>query len=172
MADTKISGLPQVAAFALTQEFVVNDSGVSRKITGAQMAAFVAQGTLAGGYAQVTANQTGITAATDLTGLTVTVTVTSGRRLRISASAGFSSSVANDQCQLQINEGATTLIGTQFTVVVANNVQWLTPIAIITPTAGTHTYKLTGFRLSGTGNLTMYAGTALPAFILVEDIGT
>ena len=49
MAASKISGLPAVAAFATTQEFVVNDSGTNRKISGAQLIAAVAQGTLPGG---------------------------------------------------------------------------------------------------------------------------
>jgi hypothetical protein len=44
MADIKISQLPAASAASGTQEFEVNDSGFSRKVTGAQLEAFIAAG--------------------------------------------------------------------------------------------------------------------------------
>ena len=46
MADTKISALSAVAAVDATDEFAVNDAGVSKKATGAQLAAFLTRATL------------------------------------------------------------------------------------------------------------------------------
>lgn len=174
MADSKISGLPLVAAFATTQELPVNDSGTSRKINGTQLIAAVAQGTGQFGsaaYAQVTANQGTFTTATDLTGLTVTVTTVTGRRYRVTGLVNISSSVANDICRLTLQEGATVLDLRQGSSPVANENASILCSAILTPSAAAHTYKLTATRESGTGNLTMQASTTFPAYILVEDLG-
>src|SRR6266852_9533064 len=85
MADTKVSGLPAVAAALTTHEIPVNESGTSKKVTVAQIMALLPQGKLA--LQTVTANQTGITALVDLTGLTactITAAQANGRRIRIS----------------------------------------------------------------------------------------
>jgi len=128
------------------------------------------------GYAEVTADQGTFTALTDITGLTVTVTVASGRRIRISAKVACSSSVAGDSADLQILEGATMLENAE--AVVQTTAITLVSIAvevILTPTASIHTYKVSMRRVAGTGNLTMRAvtgGFSGPAWLLVEDIGT
>ena len=80
--------------------------------------------------------------------------------------------VANGDKLLRSGATATELSGVSLTVVVANKVEWLQAVAIVQPSGGSHTYKLSVLRLSGTGSLTMYAGAAYPAFILVEDIGS
>ena len=129
-------------------------------------------GTLTSGYAQVTANQTGITTSVNLTGLTVTVTVGSGRRIRISGQGWFSSSVASDTGQLLIQEGATVLNGGQVvTPAGAGQLASTFVSAILQPSAGAHTYKLTAARAGGSGSMTFNAGATFPAYILVEDIG-
>lgn len=128
-----------------------------------------AGGTL--GYAQATVSQTGITNLTvDLTGLSVAVTVGTGRRIRISAeviewtrTAGTVTFVL-----LGINEGATVL--TLKTIGINNNYNGATASVILTPSAGSHTYKLTG-RTDVGGTVTMSATATAPAYILVEDIG-
>src|SRR5437762_7658102 len=109
----KYSGLSAVSAFATTQEWGVNDSGTSRKLTGALLKAAFPWGTLA--YAQVTANQGTYTAATDLTSLTVTLTPGSGRRIKITGWAPQVSSVATDAIQLQILDGATVIMANEYT---------------------------------------------------------
>lgn len=127
------------------------------------------QGTI--GYAQAVANQATFTTVVDLTSLTVTVTLVAGRRIRITGQTLLGSSVADDVASLNIQEGATILqianvlcrpISTGF---VANT------SVVVQPGAGSHTYKLTGVRASGTGNITSFAGATFPAYILVEDIG-
>jgi hypothetical protein len=45
-------------------------------------------------------------------------------------------------------------------------------VAVIQPSAGSHTYKLQAARAIGTGNVTLNASAVSPAFILAEDIGS
>lgn len=120
------------------------------------------------GYAQVTANQGTFTAETDLTGLSVTVTVPAGRRILISGHVLMSSSVADGTMRCSIFEGAALLNMDERTA--ATNTQGINPSVVLSPSAGSHTYKLSGLRAAGTGNLTMSANAIFPAYILVEDI--
>lgn len=129
----------------------------------------LAQGTL--GYAQVTANQAGITTAVDLTGLTITFTVVAGRRLRISAQINMFSSVTSDRVDLTIlQDGAQIQDFTQLQQT-GNVNQSISSSIIVQPGAGSHTYKLQLARVTGTGSVTMAASATLPAFIHAEDIG-
>lgn len=121
------------------------------------------------GYNQVTANQLtiGLT-ATDLTGLSVAVTVGTSRRIRISASAAVQQRTSAALAELDIYEGATRL--QRFpTSIPAELYDVLTPSVVLTPTAGSHTYKLT--MLTSSGTVDMLAAADWPAFILVEDLG-
>lgn len=121
-------------------------------------------------YAEVLADQGTFTAATDLTGLTVTTTVTAGRRIKVTGRVNGSSSVANDVINLSIFEGATELQQSRVHVTVALANATLEPSVVLSPSAGTHTYKLTMSRFSGTGNINMAASSVRPAYILIEDI--
>lgn len=144
--------LTQQASTASTQYGVVTPAGVL-------------------GYAQVTTTQGTYTALTDITGLTVTVTVGSGRRIRITGYVPQGSSVATDLLRSFIRENGTTL---QFNDASPNSTGGNNAGQLIwigTPSAGTHTYNLSGQRVVGTGNVTMEADPTSPAFILVEDIG-
>jgi len=128
-----------------------------------------AQGVL--GYAQITATQSGITTQVDITGLVVAVTVGAGRRLKITFyTPALYSSVGSDQVftwmfedGAQIQTGAVTNPGTTGTC--------STTVAYRSPAAGTHTYKMQVSRANGTGTASVYAGTAFPAFLVVEDVG-
>lgn len=124
------------------------------------------------GYAEVTANQGTYTGSTDLTGLSVTVTVpTNGARIKITGKALFNSSVANDRITFRIMEGATqintapSLASSVGGDTVSGFVQ-----ASVSATAGSHTYKLNSSRATGTGNITMEASSTAPAYIIVENI--
>lgn len=125
------------------------------------------------GYAQVTADQTGIgSTATDLTGLTVTVTVPAGRRLRISAQTEFDTSTAGNYAHLTAVEGSTAIQLSRINVSSPGQEE-VVPLSVVrTPAAGTITYKLQGARNSGgTGTVGLRAGSTKPSYILVEDIG-
>lgn len=122
------------------------------------------------GYAQVVANQGSITGtAVDLTGLSSAVTVGVSRRVRISAQIAVQSTVHDDNVRLDILEGAAFQNLGQLQITTSQNI--LRCAAVITPSAGAHTYKLQLSRTTGTGTITMAAGASNPAFILVEDIG-
>lgn len=123
------------------------------------------------GYAEVTADQTAITTIVDLTGLSVAVTAGADRRLKITGSCHAASPTAADEVDLYIREGSTTLQQRVLTVGTAGRIYALHAIAIVTPTAGAHTYKLSMARTAGAGSAFMGAGALYPAFILVEDIG-
>lgn len=124
------------------------------------------------GVARVETSQTPITTKVDLTGLSVAVTVGTGRRIKITGSIGVVSTVADDAIRVSIQEGATIL---QLRDVVHRNnnatVLEMEPWVTLTPSAGSHTYKLALERLQGTGDVTMNAGATFPALLLVEDIG-
>jgi hypothetical protein len=169
MADIKVSGLAAVAAFLGTHEYPVNEAGTSKKITGTQLIAAVAQGTLSGGYVQVTANQTPNTVNVDVTGLTVTVTPGVSRRIKLTFFCGATgSSVTTDTLQIYIQEGATVLQQINSPALTVNPA--VTGSVVLTPTNAAHTYKATCTR-TGTGNVTLFASATQPMFLLAEDIG-
>ena len=126
------------------------------------------RGILQGGYAQVTANQGSITAVVDLTGLSITVTVGAGRRIRVSGHV-IMSNTAIGNCVVYIYEGGTQLQEHIITCAAANGFTTNTPSVILQPSAGTHTYKLRAQASSGTGSTTALAID--PAWIMAEDIG-
>lgn len=121
------------------------------------------------GYAEVIANQTGITTSdVDITGLSVTVTVPEGRRLLISGKIDVATTAGTGaQTELKIKEGATQLQRGKIEAPPATS-ESVEVNVIISPTAGTHTYKLA--LVTGNGTVTMVATTQLPAYIVVEDI--
>lgn len=121
------------------------------------------------GYAEVTANQTGIGAVeTDLTGLSVAVTVGTGRRIRISGFGNCQQNTSASIVSLFIYEGATRL--TECVLSLGVGAWGALPISrILTPTAGPHTYKLRLYTSAGTVNFN--ADAQRVGYILVEDIG-
>jgi len=131
-------------------------------------------GALAGGYAQVIANQGPFSAQTDITGLNVTVTIGAGRRIRITAVAGIASTVAADGASLGIYDvtGSAQIAQDNTGIPATGQVYFCKATAIHVPGAGSRTYKIYMTRILGSGSLTMSAGVGYPAFINVEDIGT
>jgi hypothetical protein len=123
------------------------------------------------GYAQVVASQASITTEADLTSLAVTVDVASGRRIRITHGMNVFSSVGTDLLRIFIKEGATQLQTSEIRLASTQSVTMPCKGVILTPSAGSHTYKLTAQRAVGTGNMTMEASAGGPAWLLVEDIG-
>lgn len=126
-----------------------------------------AQGTI--GYAQATSNQGSITTGVDLTSLSVPVTLVAGRRIRITGSTYPSSTVTSDRVTMTINEGGTQL--QEGSIVPTSSAIHIERSVVLTPSAGSHTYKLTMARSVGSGTVTSNASATFPAFILVEDIG-
>lgn len=124
------------------------------------------------GYAEATADQTGVTSTeTDLTSLSVTVTVLPNRRIRVSGEAMLASTVAGDTADLYINDNGSRIQLRRVTLAVANAHQSVHASRILTPAAGSHTFKLSFVRASGTGSIANSASSTHPSYILVEDLG-
>lgn len=123
------------------------------------------------GYGVQPSNSAAFSAETDVPGCSVTVTVPAGRRLRIAGRVALSSStVANDEYVLWLSEdGSHKQLDVHRNANIGDamsfNVEWIS-----SPNAGTHTYKLSCQRTSGTGNAVMNAAGDRPGFIVVEDI--
>ena len=165
------SGAPTSGTFA-TGDFVVDQLGTIHVCTsGGTPGAWSSppMGTL--GYAQVTVNQN-VTTQVDLTGLTVTVTVGTGRRVRVTGWCKFTNNTANNGTSIYIMEGATQLAdSSEYMNGTGGNSYTCVAMAVLTPTGGSHTYKLQGSTIGGGTTSTLLAATTVPCFILVEDIG-
>lgn len=122
-------------------------------------------------YAEATSNQTLIgTTITDRTGLSVTVAVPAGRRLRISGHTMIGSPSAALFGNGWVRDGTNTTLGRYGNAYFASTSQeymWDGSI-IISPAAGTHTFKLSVSTTTGT--VTSFASSTNPAWIMVEDI--
>lgn len=124
------------------------------------------------GYAQIVANQTGITTITDITSLAVNFTAVAGRRYRITGSAFLLSTVSGDVASLVIADGAGTQLNSSQVDLRSSSTDIRGHVShIIVPGAGAKTYKLRAARVSGTGSISVDAAASYPAYILVEDIG-
>jgi hypothetical protein len=123
------------------------------------------------GYVEVTSTQGSITTGTDITSLTLTVTVGTSRRLKLTGEVGFSSSVGTDYAQLQITTGANTLVQARNVATPTTPSVGVHAEAVLTPSSGSNTWKLRAARASGSGNISTDCGSGVPGFILIEDIG-
>ena len=110
-----------------------------------------------------------INAWTDVTGLSSTLTYLANRRIKLTAYGQMQGTSSAIVAGMNLMEGATVLGGSNSTSEAANHPvsQW--PVAIVTPTAGAHTYKVQAQTGSANGQMIYYATT--PAFLLVEDVG-
>lgn len=127
------------------------------------------------GYAVVTADQTITNSSTEtaLTGMSLTVTVGANRLIRLSATGILSRTVADGIILARFKE-STTELGrwSQHFPDNANEFALATGfVVLVAPSSGSHTYSLTLQRFSGTGNVTLNAGTTSPATFVVEDLG-
>ena len=126
------------------------------------------------GYAQITSNVSiPSTPLTQVTGLTVTVTIPAGgRKVKISTYCPDFSNAAVSQSAIQIWDGAvgagTQLQGADWVHSIAMSLWPSYQVAIVTPSAGSKTYNVGAKTSSGTA--TYNASSTQPGFILVELI--
>jgi hypothetical protein len=127
------------------------------------------------GYAQDLVGVTGISAATpgvDI--LSVPVTVGANRRLKLTFFVpSITGSVTGDRFTAYLAEGATLLNNSIRRIQFGSNAEtgYLVQ-AMVSPTAGAHTYKATVGRVSGgTGVVGVNAAANAPIFLSVEDVG-
>lgn len=125
------------------------------------------------GYSQSVVSASATAGTTELVLFTVTATVGTGRRIRVTLFEPNSlGTVAADFFEFRIKEDANYKQATIFQVI-AGNVQTRTSVTsiVLTPTAGIHTYTGTLVRTSGTGTLTATRSASNVGYMLVEDIG-
>ena len=126
------------------------------------------------GYAFRTENITGLSGGTilDLPDLSVQVSVPAGRVLRVVGYVrAWTAPAQGNEINLLIREGNDTLSFKRFIAGTANRADGGAVEALIRPSVGTHTYKLSFQQVTGTGNWTVQSSGVAPAYILVEDIG-
>jgi hypothetical protein len=121
------------------------------------------------GYAEKADSDFGpVIAETDVTGLTVTVTVGANRRIRVTGDASLVSN--GSSAEGRIKEGVTILgrFG-RLAPPATSDLARQSGSVVLTPSAGSHTYKLTV--LGTTPGVEIMCSAQEPAFILVEDLG-
>jgi hypothetical protein len=126
------------------------------------------------GYAAITSDFTTATtpALVDVTNLATTVTVpTGGRSIKITVHIWYmnGTEVTGAGLKAAVLEGSTQLGAAVADMTVAGYGQNYDFCCVVTPTAGSHTYKV-AVSQSAAGTLTIGAGATYPAFILVELI--
>lgn len=120
------------------------------------------------GYAEITAD-TAATAASADAGISVTITVPAGRRIRLTAEALLIGNTDAAGARLMIMEGGNILRLADAGIYGAKQEDIHTDV-IISPTAGTHTYKVMYSVWTGGGTVKIGANGQYPAYLLVEDI--
>lgn len=130
------------------------------------------------GYVEpVVADQSAVAGAeTTVTGMSVLVTVGTGRRIKITAKGGCFSTTGEaatgeDDIFVRIKEGATQLAIYGMNRINSSIAQSYYLSAIVTPSAGSHTYIVTFQRVAGAGTISHRSNAPEPGYLLVEDIG-
>ena len=124
------------------------------------------------GYTARTSDFTPIAASntiTDVTSLSVTFTAVANRYVRLSVVARVATAGTADQASVYIRESSTTLAQSLRHHVLALGQDHVIS-CIVTPTAGSHTYKVSASQSNGATG-TFQASATYPAYILAEDIG-
>lgn len=139
-------------------------------VTAAKMN-LIAKGVL--GYAETTTGQAGIgTSLTDLTSMAVTVDVSSAtRRIQIIGQVTVRQLTAAGSPTVQVFEGGTYLGTVGRTTLPTSGFSTLHGGVIITPTGGSHTYKLRGVTTNNTMDVIADGTSFGPSSILVVDLG-
>jgi|SRR5690606_14570676 len=126
------------------------------------------------GYAFRTSNISGLSGGpVDLTGLSVQVSVPAGRLVRVVGHVwAWTGPTQGETADFLIREGNTQLNKKRLIAATTTGTTEGGPVeALIRPSAGTHTYKLSFEQISGSSNWTLAASANGPAYIVVEDLG-
>lgn len=127
------------------------------------------------GYALVGADQNAIGGSmTNLTSLSMAVTVPANRRIEVRTHLYFNAGSPGAAMIAEVSEGGTGLNRVaQFTGSLASGNAWAMAFegaVILTPTAGSHTYQIRAQKSAGTGQLDLPAASHA-CWISVNDLG-
>lgn len=130
----------------------------------------------AGGYAQVTSAQTGITTIVDVTSLTVTWTAVSARRYRTSFFVDVLPATVADTnwgIEVSITDGSNTVKASATSAVTTTQVRTLVGSVVETSLSGSTTRKLRTQSVNNSSSdaYSINAAATQPCYILVEDVG-
>lgn len=120
--------------------------------------------------ASTTTTQSGITAATDITGLSVTFTAVGGRRLRVSATLRMAVITTLGTAELLLTDGSNNIIDKASITLEPGYTSAFHVWTIQTPAAGSVTYKVRA-TVGGGGSITTQPSATQVGRLLVEDIG-
>jgi len=123
------------------------------------------------GYVEKTVNQTGISSITDITSLSVTVTVGTNRSILVTGHFGAFDVTSNCFVKGYIREGGTTLGVFVDDNLLAGQRGSGEGSVFLQTTAGSHTYKLSLSCSAGTVDLDCTANDPGSSFLLVQDLG-
>jgi hypothetical protein len=120
-----------------------------------------------------TSAQAPITTVADISGLSATYTAIANRRIRLSLTTFAFSSVGGDGIKAYITDSSNAVLATALYNSPTNAYAGSMPCStVITPTAGSQTYKARMARVGGSGNVTQYADTVGEINrIIIEDLG-
>jgi hypothetical protein len=122
------------------------------------------------GHVTRNTDSSAVDAETDLTGVTFTVTVNTNRRIKLSWCCNFSASIAGGRAFFHIKESTTYLSTRAFPSSGTGN-NAATMFVVITPSSGSHTYKI-ALEAPDAGTATLQAaGVGNEAHFLCEDLG-
>lgn len=124
------------------------------------------------GYAEVSSAQGSITTETDLTGLTSTFNADGNRKVEVDVDIHLYSTVGGDFYRLFLKEGSTVLHQWEgrFQTNSGQEHFAMKHITATAPTAGSHTYKLSLVRASGSGSLSTFPSADRRDFIAVKAV--
>lgn len=129
-----------------------------------------AGGFISGGYAEVLTSQASISTEVAITGLSITITAASGRRIMVTQQTfPGNGSVGNQVITANIKEGVTMLMQSNCTLSFSGGNQTLHSAVVLTPTAAVHTYFVS--MSAGSGTFTNAASSTFRSFILAQDLG-
>ncbi len=128
------------------------------------------------GYTSFTSDKTGSPGVSSTVTLAaVTITAGASRRIRVTGFAyNAYGSASSGVWAYQLRESSTVLAQTRLLQQAANDPMVNGgggPVAILTPSAGSHTYTFYIMNVVASGSVHVEAGATYPGFILVEDIG-
>ena len=132
------------------------------------------QGVLGIGTATADSSSTSGTTTLDLVTASAVTIAATGRRLRITGTwRSITGTVSGDVFSFRIQEGATVLDeqNQQIEVASVGHNGGVIQADVASPTAASHTYKLTVTRVLGTGTASVAGAATYKMKILVEDVG-
>ena len=123
-------------------------------------------------YVSATADQTGITAGTNLTNLSLVITPNANRLIKISCCAHVGRTVNDGVSVLSIRQNTTNIQNFSYSVSTNNSNRLVTGFTLLSaPAASSTTWRLMLTQVTGTGTSFLSAASDSIAWLMVEDIG-